>query len=249
MTSSCFSSNCSDLIFLFQRKSRDTPVRRVDHVAGKNNELRNGKALIEEVRAALEMPGQHSRLLSGGRECVQIVAGCADRRPIRLLCSIQVSQDNQRFSDGCVSPIVLRLGLANFQNSASQSVRLVCLFKKESDRRCVDSGVEIGRFDFKGAVVAIERLPQGLLIGWIRAPLVLVGSAQNAQCFPVRRLLRGQRCENGLSANGRTHLSQRQRHSLFEPVVVRMKLADGRCRPHRRPIRNSPAESARRTKS
>ena len=161
---------------------------------------------------------------------MQIAAGYVNRRPVRLLRSIQVSQDNQCFSDGCVFPIVIWLGLADFQDLCGQAAGLVRLFEEKSDRRRVYSRVKIWRLDFEGAIVAIERLPQTMFVGGIRAPLILVGSTKDAQCLAVGRVTRDQGCQNFLGTRGRAHLRERQRHALFEPVVLRMKLVDGRAR-------------------
>jgi hypothetical protein len=62
-----------------------------------------------------------------------------------------------------------------------------------------------------------------LVIG-IRAPSVLVGSPEDAQSFAISRIFHGQRMENGLGASRRAHLSQRQRHALPKPVILRMRV-------------------------
>src|ERR1044072_9825652 len=151
----------------------------------------------------MKMAGQHSRLLPGGRERMQTAARYRNRGPVGLLRSLQVSQNDQGFGDGGVLPIVIRLGLADFQDLGRQSSRLVRFLEEKGDGGRIYSRVKIRRLDFESAIVAIERLPQIMFVGGIRAPWILLGSTKDAQRLTAGRVTRAPRFQNFLGTRGR----------------------------------------------
>ena len=139
IAASCFSRSLFYFVFLRRRKARCAPVGRINHMAGKDDQLWNGETFVESVRLSVEMPRQGPGLPSGGRKGPQIITFRRDRCFICLFRSLGVAQDNQGFRDRCVLPIIVWLCPANLEDCLGYVFRLFSFSEQESDRSGVNS--------------------------------------------------------------------------------------------------------------
>ncbi len=68
-----FIQELADFPFLGRRKPRRAAVRRVDHMPGENDELRDGEAVIKGIGPAVESARERASLSPGGRERAQVI--------------------------------------------------------------------------------------------------------------------------------------------------------------------------------
>src|SRR4051812_38223755 len=139
-------------------------------MAGKDDKLGNGKAVIENIGAAVKFPRKSARLFSGGGKGAQVVALGSNGRLVRMPRTFRVAQHQQCFSYRCVFPIIVRLTLADLKNRPGNAASLIRLFKEDRYRGGVYSRIRIRWRNFKGAVVRLECLAKELLVLRIHAP-------------------------------------------------------------------------------
>ena len=111
-----FLQEFADFPFLGRRKPRRAAVRRVDHVPGEDDELRNGEAIIKGIGAAVEVARERASLSPSRRKRAQVITLRRDRGAISFLRLVGFTQDNKGFSYRRMLPVVIRLCLANLQN-------------------------------------------------------------------------------------------------------------------------------------
>src|SRR5438067_4773763 len=155
-------------------------IRRIDHVTGKDDQLRDGEAVVEPIGVTIKLAGQGTGLFSRRRKSAQVIALRGDGRAIGAFRRLGITQDDQCFRDSSVLPVVVRLRLTDFQDRLSYATGLVRLLEEKRDGCCVYAWIRIRRWKFESAVIVVEGLPQVMFIIRVCAPSILAGASQNA---------------------------------------------------------------------